>query len=143
MTPPDSFAAVIFAVYDVPNHGLHYCSAGHNPPPMVVRRDGAGVERLEAASSVVAGIQPDAVFAEEAVELAPGDKFVLCTDGITEAVNARSELFGEERLRALLAETAERPALVVPDRILQEVQRHAGETPQADDRTIVVMEVLR
>ncbi len=143
MTPPESFAAVIFAVYDVPNHGLHYCSAGHNPPPMVVRRAEAGVERLEEAASVVAGIQPDAAFAEEAVELAPGDRFVLCTDGITESANARGELFGEERLRALLAETAQRPALVVPDRILQEVARHAGETPQADDRTIVVMEVLR
>ncbi len=142
ITPTDSFAAIVVAVYDAPARRLTYTNAGHQPLPLLVRANGGGVEPLEGAVGLVNGITPECVYEQCEVELAPGDRFVLCTDGIIESVNAAGELFGLQRLRALLEDSAGLPASELPAGILSAVAAHTGDTPQMDDQTVLVLEVL-
>jgi sigma-B regulation protein RsbU (phosphoserine phosphatase) len=63
----------------------------------------------------------------------------MYTDGITEAINAEEEMFEEERLLALLQDNPSLPAQQLSDKIVEEVLRFCGTTPQADDITLVLM----
>jgi serine phosphatase RsbU (regulator of sigma subunit) len=76
---------------------------------------------------------------ERRIQLAPGDLVVFFTDGVTEARNNNGELFDETRLRAGLLECAGVGASEVLQDILQAVQEFVGDTPQADDFTLVVI----
>jgi sigma-B regulation protein RsbU (phosphoserine phosphatase) len=71
---------------------LTYCNAGHNPP-LLIGRD--GIRRLE-AGGLILGVFPQAIYDQETLTLEPGDLRVMFSDGVTEAVNAASEQFGEE-----------------------------------------------
>jgi sigma-B regulation protein RsbU (phosphoserine phosphatase) len=143
LTPSDSFAAMVYAVYNIESHMLYYTNAGHNPLPMVVRAADNSVEVLDGANCVIAGVSETVDYEEADVKLEPGDKLVLCTDGIVEGMNDDGELFGTARLHRVLEETADRPAVVVPDYILSALADHVGDAPQGDDLTILVMEVLK
>jgi hypothetical protein len=74
---------------------LSYCNAGHNPP-ILLRADGA-VQRLTGGGPVL-GVFPDRVFDERELPLAPRDRVVLYTDGVSESWNAAGEEFGDERI---------------------------------------------
>ncbi len=142
ITPLDSFAAIVFASYDTADHTLTYTNAGHQPLPMIVRRSGAEIEHLDDAVGLVAGIQEETHYEQRQVSLQPGDKFILCTDGITESANPDGNRFGLSRLEEVLRSCPECPASDLPRQILEAVARHTRETPQEDDQTILVMEVL-
>ncbi len=72
--------------------------------------------------------------------LAPGDRLVLFTDGVTEAANAAGEMFGEERLRDAVASSAHLGATELQDRLLAEVRAFCGDEFD-DDATILVLGV--
>ena len=77
------------------------------------------------------------------IQLAPGDRLVLCSDGIVEAANAEEELFGFERtaetVRQGCGEGLDAEGLV--ERLLECVQAFSGEVAQEDDQTVVVLQV--
>ena len=79
---------------------LDYCNAGHNPP-MLQHRNGT-LETLCEGGPVL-GVFPGACYTGGTADLRPEDCLVLFTDGITEAMNAKDQEFGEERLMALLS----------------------------------------
>jgi sigma-B regulation protein RsbU (phosphoserine phosphatase) len=89
------------------------------------------------------GIFDDASFEEESVQLAPGDRVVLYTDGITEAMNRAEEEFGEERLCTLVRTLPTNlSAREVTERIVDDLHAFLdGEEPQ-DDVTVMVLRVL-
>jgi sigma-B regulation protein RsbU (phosphoserine phosphatase) len=64
---------------------------------------------------------------------------VLYTDGVTEAMNADHQLFGDDRLLACLEGTSGGTATETTERILNAVRAHAGDQPQSDDITIVTV----
>jgi sigma-B regulation protein RsbU (phosphoserine phosphatase) len=86
------FVTFFYAVYDAATHTLTFTNAGHNPP-VVVRADGS-VTRLTAGGMVM-GVMPNPEFEEGTIRLAPGDRVVLFTDGITEAEAAGGEPFDD------------------------------------------------
>jgi sigma-B regulation protein RsbU (phosphoserine phosphatase) len=142
LTPPESFAAVIFAIYDVNDRTLCYTNAGHSPVPMIVRAGNCEVESLYDAAGMIAGVTAGEPYEEGKVLLAPGDKMVLCTDGLTDAENRQEVRFGRERLLALLRQHAKLPALGLCEQIMQEIARHTDDAVQTDDRALLIMEVL-
>ena len=97
--PLHKFITAFYAVLNIPAHTLMFTNAGHNPPLLV--RAGGECVRLEAGGSVL-GAFPNAAFTEEQIQLRHGDRLVLFTDGLTEAVDASGEQFGEQRLIDLL-----------------------------------------
>jgi sigma-B regulation protein RsbU (phosphoserine phosphatase) len=85
------------------------------------------------------GIFQDFPFQEETTPLNPGDLLLVYSDGITEAMNANDEEFGEERLMAVVRENWSVSSSELIEKIVAAVQRHAGDTPQSDDITLVVV----
>ena len=96
---PGKYITFFYAVVDAARMRLDYCNAGHNPP-MLQHRNGT-LETLGEGGPVL-GVFPGTRYACGTADLQPEDCLVLFTDGITEAMNAKDEEFGEERLMALL-----------------------------------------
>jgi sigma-B regulation protein RsbU (phosphoserine phosphatase) len=97
--PLHKFVTAFYAVVNIPERTLTFTNAGHNPS-LLVRSNGECV-RLEAGGSVL-GAFPNLSFAQEKIELREGDRLVLFTDGLTEAIDVTGEQFGEQRLLQLL-----------------------------------------
>ncbi len=130
--------ATTFIAYLAPDGGaLEYTLAGHNPP-LLYRADEGRCAYLP-TDGVAIGIFPQVEYHTHTLTLASDDVLLLYTDGITEAINAREEEFGEERLRALVAANAHRPAQTLVERILEAVQAFTGEQELLDDATLVAL----
>lgn len=139
-TSVHQFATFFLARLEEDTLRLDFSNAGHNHP-VLFRRDG-GRQMLE-RGGVVVFIMEDARFEEEAVVLAPGDRLVLDTDGVTEAANARGDLYGEERLYELVGGLpCDLTSEQVTDRILEGVRTHLDGVEAGDDITLMVLRVL-
>jgi sigma-B regulation protein RsbU (phosphoserine phosphatase) len=112
-----------------------YSNAGHYPA-VVVRADGS-VERLSAGGPVLGAI-PGAAYARGTIEMSPGDRLVLYTDGITEARRADDEEFGEDRLVSEIVSNRGCSAPALTSRVVDAVSTFTGGMFQ-DDATLVVL----
>jgi len=122
---------------DCRTRALTWANAGHNPP-LVVRTSGA-VVRLQPGGTVM-GVFEDAAYREESIPLEPGDRIVLYTDGITEALSATGEEFGEEGLLAAINAHAGAGAAALTEKIFSDVLAFAGGT-LGDDATLIAVAV--
>jgi sigma-B regulation protein RsbU (phosphoserine phosphatase) len=118
---------------------LTYCNAGHNPP-LIIGAKGDNVRRLECGGPIV-GLFEGAPYDEETVTLSPGDWLIVFSDGVSEALSATNEEFGEERLQALLRQTAHLPADEISARIAAEMTNWIRDADQYDDLTFIVMKM--
>jgi sigma-B regulation protein RsbU (phosphoserine phosphatase) len=135
-TGPEKFVTLFYCVLDFRNHTLTFSNAGHEFP-FLLSADGKS-RRLETGGLAV-GMLQDFPFAEETVNLAPGDTLVIYSDGISEAMDVDLTQFGDSRLSAVLAEHHNTTAGELVDHIISSVRTHAGSAPQMDDITLVVM----
>ena len=136
-TGNDRFITFFYAQLDGPARLLQYTNAGHNAP-ILLHRDGA-YERLETGGGVL-GVFPHQTFAAGTAKLAPGDRVIFFTDGVTEACDAAGEEFGDARLLHLLQEHRVATASALQEKILAV----AGEFSQGhwhDDATLLVLAV--
>jgi sigma-B regulation protein RsbU (phosphoserine phosphatase) len=83
----------------------------------------------------------ESAYEQETIQMASGDLLVAYTDGVTEAVNATGEEFGELRLRQAISGSAELPAAAIVERAVERVREWCVDAPQHDDLTLVVMKV--
>ena len=116
---------------------LHYVNAGHCAP-LILRLNG-GLESLSATGMPV-GLLESAAFEVCEIKLAPGDKIVIYSDGVTEAENLLGEFFGKERLRDVVLEHRADSARALHDAVVAAVAAFTESAPQADDVTLVVTE---
>jgi adenylate cyclase len=137
--PEALFVTVFAAVLDVETGVLEYCNAGHDPPYVVPRGEGAPDQLTEGGGPPLCVL--DGFVYEPAVRrLRPGDTLCLITDGVTEARNAAGELFGRERLeRQLAAMAAGGSARSLAAAIRDEVERFVAGSEPADDLAILVL----
>jgi sigma-B regulation protein RsbU (phosphoserine phosphatase) len=119
---------------------LSVTHAGHSSA--IVLRKGSERPIGFTAGGLPLGMFPsqEGYYLEEQFRLAPGDRFFLYTDGITERLNSQSEQFGEERLIELLVSNRGEPLENILDSIVQGVEKFAEGTPAHDDVTIVGVE---
>jgi phosphoserine phosphatase RsbU/P len=96
------------------------------------RGPGAVVPLAEAETSLPLGVDRDVDYAPCTLPLMPGESLLLYTDGITEAMNTKDELYGFERLLAMLGSDADGVNLL-GRRVLDDVKRFVGARPQSDD----------
>ena len=87
------------------------------------------------------GLLPGRPFESQECHLAPGDVLVLYTDGVTEATNPAYEMFGPERLAAVVEPLADKTAGAILDGLVQGVADHTAGAPQADDLTLVILKL--
>lgn len=132
----DLFVTVFYGIWDPATERLTYANAGHNPP-LLMQPNGA-FHALQ-GHGLALGILPEAQMKSYAVQLRPGDTVLLYTDGVTEALNEDFDEFGLERLRVAARAAARRPATDIIRHITDSIADHAGETPQFDDMTLIVI----
>jgi len=77
------------------------------------------------------------------LELKPGDVYVFCSDGISEAFDEASQEFGSDRLMRVIEKNSARTAKEIVGEVFSAVQAFCGDAPQSDDRTVVVVKVER
>jgi sigma-B regulation protein RsbU (phosphoserine phosphatase) len=134
----DRFVTLFYAQLDGAARRLRYTSAGHNPP-FVLHPDGS-CDRLREGGGVL-GVFANQVFRSAVVELRPGDRVVLFTDGVTEASNIADEEFGEERLLQVLRENLGSSAREMQKQILRVAADFSGGIWR-DDATLLIIAVL-
>jgi sigma-B regulation protein RsbU (phosphoserine phosphatase) len=131
------FITAFYGVIDTEGMTISYVNSGHNPPLLI----GSGSEpvRFLDGKGIALGVLPDAEYPSSTVRLEKGDLLVMYTDGVTEALNERDELYGESRLIGLVRSIRDRPLNEIVDRLIVEVRAHAGSAPQSDDITLVLI----
>lgn len=133
--PSNRFVTLFYGELEVRTRRLHYVNAGHNPPLLF---DGSSFLTLEEGGPIL-GFHKDLPFAGGSVEVRPGCTLVMYTDGVIEAQNREEEMFGEERLRTLLARHGHLSAAEMLDAIYAELLRFVGEVAQYDDLTLLIV----
>jgi len=135
------YVSMFYAVLDSRRKLLRFARAGHNPG--IVFRSGESQASLLQTAGIGLGLDPGEVFTRTLVEgelqMTQGDTLVLYTDGFTEAMNSRHEEFGEARFLQLLQRHQHSSAAALVHEILGEVRDFAGDHPQHDDMTLVVL----
>ena len=135
--PLDLFVTVFYCMLEPKTGVLRYANGGHNPP--YVRRVDGPVEALSGPGGLVLGVMSGARYATHTLQLLPGDRLVLYTDGVTEAFNPAAEAYGTQRLiDEVHVHGGGTPAALV-ERICQSVTTFAGNAPQSDDITLTVL----
>ena len=133
------FVTMFAAVIDLKTGRMTYVNGGHNPP-LIYR---AATDRFEyltsSARNYALGLMEDVDFEQETLELSAGDMIYLYTDGVTEALNTREELYGEERLEKCLNGLG--AGNVSVEKILEAVrlsiEKYAEGAEQSDDITMI------
>jgi serine phosphatase RsbU (regulator of sigma subunit) len=135
-TGGEKYATVFYSLLDR-NGQLSYVNAAHCPP-LIVRANG---ERLELdANGMPVGLVDTAEFPVLMQQLAPGDKVVIYTDGVTEAQNTEGQFFGKRRLREIVEAHAKDTCAIIHDAIQAGVAAFTEGAPQSDDITVLVVE---
>ena len=135
-TSDERFVTLFYGILDPQKHQLCFSNAGHDHP--FVSSKGGKHKRLQ-TGGIVLGIMEDFPFEEESIAVKEDDVLVVYSDGIAEAMNSREELFGEQRLAAVIKKYRNRHAEELLRKIISAVHTHAGSYPQSDDMTIVVL----
>lgn len=133
------FLTVFLGLWNADSHVFSYAGAGH-PPALLIAPGNRSVERLNVSPGIV-GIVPDAEFSAASVTLSAGHRIVCYTDGITEAMNARFMLFGEEGLADACARWANVPIEQMVGRLFYEVDQFLAGEPRRDDQAMLALEV--
>jgi sigma-B regulation protein RsbU (phosphoserine phosphatase) len=140
-----SFITMTYLVLDVGRGTMAYARAGHTP---LIHLTGHGLSRrarILTPDGMVLGLNFDrgekfiAALEEVSVPLEIGDMVALFTDGISEAMNAEEDMFGENRLSTLIEEHADLPFDELRERILREVRDFTGEAGPHDDMTLILL----
>jgi serine phosphatase RsbU (regulator of sigma subunit) len=143
-----SFITMTYAVIDLDAGIMTYARAGHTPM-MYLPGPGCGAREVQvlAPDGLVLGLKIDSgemferLLVEESLPLHPGDLYLLFTDGITEAMNAADDCFGETRLAQIVEKHAHLPSDQLRERVLREIEAFVGDAPQHDDMTMILLKV--
>jgi phosphoserine phosphatase RsbU/P len=132
----EKYATVVYCTIDRKGE-LRWSNAGH-PKPVLVRAAG-GLERLESTGMPI-GMLDIAVYEVKSMQLQPGDKLVLFSDGLTEAANADGEFFDKKALKQFLCAHAGVGCAELHSKLVEEVEDFSEASEQADDITTLVIE---
>jgi sigma-B regulation protein RsbU (phosphoserine phosphatase) len=139
-----SFVTMTYGIVDTAARRMRYARAGHNP---LIHLEGrTRTTRVLAPPGLGLGLDPgerfERILEEAEVPIEPGDVLLFFTDGLSEAMNAGAELFGEARLQRILEQAEGLESEQMKERILAEVRRFVGDAPPQDDLTLVLIEAV-
>jgi sigma-B regulation protein RsbU (phosphoserine phosphatase) len=136
----DMYFTAFFGRVDPTGTRLEYVNAGH-PPALILRAGGAGVDLLDNTGFPV-GIMEEAAFDMAETSLHAGDRVVLYTDGVTEALNQNLDLFGMKRFQDSLAARAQASLDVMADGVIEDLIAYCGGDVFNDDVNLLICEVV-
>lgn len=131
------FVTAFYGVLNTRTGELQYCNGGHNEP-LHIDTKGA-VTPLARTNNIALGWMEDSTYSSKSLTLQPGATIFLYTDGVTEATNKDKQLYGEQRLSAMLANAAAAELSTMCDAIVQDVHSFYAGAEQHDDITIMAL----
>ena len=133
------FVALLYAVLDAEKNTVGMCSAGQTQPLLMSAKTAEPTLVETVGDTFPLGILDEANYEETQFQMAPGDKVVFYTDGIVEAMNKQQEIYGFERLEAVIKSSPAETAEALMNDIIRNVSDFTGAAPQHDDLTIIVV----
>jgi sigma-B regulation protein RsbU (phosphoserine phosphatase) len=133
--PLHKFVTAFYGVVNTSTRTITFTNSGHNPP--LLMRDNGECVRLNVGGSVLGGFL-DVDFAQDSIQLRSGDRLLLFTDGLTEAMNEDGEQFGEERLMELLRNNNVRSAEELKEILFRAVGEFCNDTFEDDAALMLV-----
>ena len=135
----DKYSTLFCGLLDVRSRKLTYVNAGQ-VRPMLLRLGDGRVERLD-IGGVPLGMLDAAEYDQGEVRLQPGDAVLCISDGISEATNAKGEMWAESEVEKIVRTCRGLAARQMIDLLVEATDRFTGEAKQADDMTVVAIRV--
>ena len=135
-TPSNRYATALLLIYQAATGDCRWINCGHTDG--IIVRAGGSVEMLS-CSGIALGLFPARTYEEQSFVLQDGDLLAIYSDGVTDAQNDAEEEFGAERLVEVLTRHAAAPAMDVVDRVFDAIDAFAGNAPQFDDITMLIL----
>jgi serine phosphatase RsbU (regulator of sigma subunit) len=137
-SPGQMFATLFLGVLDPSTRTLRYVNAGHHPQYVIGAR--GGLQKM-GATGLPAGLLAGRGYAQERVQLEAGDLIFFYTDGCPEMENEHEEMFGPERLEALLLESSGGNPSRVLERVEHALKQFRGSREPFDDATMMAVKI--
>ncbi len=131
------YCTLCYAIFDLKRRSVTLANSG---VPYPVRASGETCGLIE-APGVPLGSFPGMTYDEVTLPLTSGDVFVFCSDGVSEAMNRKSEEFGSGRLIDVVAKTKHLTAKEIVYSIVEAVEAHRAGFPPNDDTTVVALKI--
>jgi phosphoserine phosphatase RsbU/P len=130
------FVTVFYGILDTLKEEIEYVNAGHNPPYILTS---SGITKVGMTNGIALGIMEKINFQSKKIEIKPGEKLYLYTDGITEAFNPEEMVYGTEKLENFLLRHLDVPIETIINNTLNEVEAFVDGAPQSDDITLLAL----
>ncbi|MCH7910453.1 MAG: SpoIIE family protein phosphatase [Candidatus Hydrogenedentes bacterium] len=132
------FVTLFLMIIDTRDGTATYASAGH-PPPLLVNPGTEGARWLESEAGYPLGIVNGATFSETEIRLEAHDTILIYSDGLTDAQNPASEMYGVDRIERILQATSAEPSEELLRDLREDAEKHMDGKDPIDDMTIVVV----
>ncbi len=129
------FVTLFVSILNINTGELRYTNAGHNYP-YIIKEDKTLITINQKHGPIVAAMD-ELIYKEDTLTLDKNDTLFLFTDGVTEAMNADEELYGEERLENFLAKSDVRDVKQTINSLLKDIELYEDGNPQTDDITLL------
>jgi len=137
-TESDKFITLFYGNLNYKDGNIIYCNAGHNYP--FIFREKKCFYELQSCG-LPCGVRKDIPYRDSTIQIQPGDLALFYTDGITEAMNSNGVMFGEERLKKIVAEVSHLNSVDIVNIVREELENFVGGIPQFDDLTLLVLKL--
>jgi sigma-B regulation protein RsbU (phosphoserine phosphatase) len=138
-TRGEKYMTMFMGLIDLRRKAIHYINCGH-VPPVILRPGSEPIELTE--GGMVIGLFENVQFDRGHVKFQTGDVLLLCTDGITEAMDAQSEEFGSERLIASASQVTEKKAKEIVLKVCDDVNLYSKGGTHMDDKVMLAIKVI-
>lgn len=130
------FVTAWFGILDLRNGKIEFVNAGHNPPLLYSAKTGKFEYLKTKPNMVLAGIE-NVQYRKNEIQIEPGDRLFLYTDGVTEATNMNKNLYGEERLQNFLNNNLDLDVVDTIQSLKKDIDHFVGKAEQFDDITML------
>ena len=135
----DLFVTMLYAIFDLKDKFVKFANGGHLP--LLYIGKGKKPEFLDVDEGAPLGLM-DGAYSDRTVNFGEGDIFVFYTDGVTEAMNQKREMYGKERLASVIEKSKDLSVEAILDNIEKDVRHFEPKSTQHDDITAIVAKIL-
>ena len=130
------FVTAWFGILNLTNGHLEFANAGHNPPLLYSAKTGRFEYLRTKPNMVLAGME-NVNYRKNEIQIEPGDRIFLYSDGVTETTNIKNKLYGEDRLQELLNSSLDLSVEETIKEVKRDIDNFVGNAEQFDDITML------